>query len=380
MAGLLTLTWHTGAAVRLPPPFPSGTGRSRAAPQETELARKRIIIAAQSPISRRLIGRLLSGLPDVAVVGEAVSGAEAIALVEAEKPDLAVLGAGLANSRDFDSLRPHLLSLSCRWIEIAGRQAGPDGVDATRDRRALPVLSPSLSPAEATAALRAVLAAPVDAPPTALTPTALTPTVAAPTANGLDTPSDRFILIGASTGGVDALIEILSAFPADCPPTAIVQHTGRGYTGSLIQLLGQKCRAEVVAPRDGMELQRGTVCVAAGGEQHLRIRAGSSLRCLLQRGPPVSGHLPSVDVLFQSAVAWADRAVGVILTGMGRDGAEGLAALRQGGAATIGQDEATSLVYGMPRAAWEIGAVEQRLPLSEIAQAVLRATQKSTTR
>ena len=308
----------------------------------------------QSPISRALIGRLLARLPWVDVVGEATNLAEAMALVTSAQPKLAVVGAGLASSRDFETLRAALISASCRWIEVAGRQ-----------------LSPGNSDAEATVALQAVLAGPLDPSP----PAARTPAPAPPAA-----ADDRFILMGASTGGVDALIEILAAFPADCPPTAIVQHTGRGNASSLIQLLGKECKAQVVAPRDGMELQRGMVCIAAGGDQHLRIRAGSSLRCLLHRGPPVTGHLPSVDELFNSATTWADRVVAVLLTGMGRDGAAGLAALREAGATTIAQDEATSLVYGMPRAAWELGAVEKLLPLSEIAQAALGATRRETVR
>jgi len=333
------------------------------------LPRKRIILVAQSPISRVLVGRLLSRLPDVEVVGEAVNSAEVEPLLAAAKPDVAVLGASLAHAREFDALRNRLLAASCRWIEILGRPPGLPEDEPLRDKRGLPALSPGYTLAEAQMALTAVLSAPIDAAPKAQ-PVAACP---APVA-------ERFVLIGASTGGVDALIEILSHFPADCPPTAIVQHTGRAYSASLIHLLGQKCRAEVTAPRDGMELHRGMVCVAAGGEQHLSIRAGSVLRCLLHRGPPVSGHLPSVDMLFRSAVPWADRAVGVILTGMGTDGAAGLAALRQGGARTFGQDEATSLVYGMPRAAWLMGAVEQQLPLGEIAQAALRGAGRELSR
>lgn len=339
-------------------------------PKETKLPPKRIIIAAKSPISRALIGRLLARLPEIELVGEALSGAQAAALIKAKRPHLAVLGAGLANSHEFDIIHPSLKEAACRWIEIAGRQPSQDGFDKAYDHRGLPVLSPNFSAAEAGAAIDAVLAAPTIAAGT------FPQSPVAPA----ETQKDRFILMGASTGGVDALIEILSAFPADCPPTAIVQHTGRGNTGSLIQLLDQNCRAKVVAPRDGMELQRGMVCVAAGGDHHLRVRAGSSLRCLLHRSPPVSGHLPSVDALFDSAVPWADRALGIILTGMGRDGADGLASLRLGGAMTIGQDEATSLVYGMPKAAWELGAVEQQLPLCEIAMAAIRASQKSVSK
>lgn len=338
------------------------------------MARIRTIIAVQSPISRALIGRLLARLPWVELVGEAATLAEALTLLPQARPEMAVLGAGLAASRDAEALRTALIAGSCRWIEVAARTPTADASAAAFDQRGLPLLSAGLADHEATIALQGVLAAPVG---TAL-PAALHASLPAPPPVPL--AEDRFLLMGASTGGVDALLEILAAFPADCPPTAIVQHTGRGNAASLIQLLGKKCKAEVVAPRDGMELQRGMVCIAAGGDQHLRIRAGSSLRCLLHRGPPVNGHLPSVDELFISATAWADRVVAVILTGMGRDGAAGQAALRKAGATTIAQDEATSLVYGMPRAAWELGAVEQLLPLSEIAQAALNATLREAVR
>ena len=338
------------------------------------MARIRTILAVQSPISRAIVGRLLARLPWVELVGEAASVAEALTLLPQARPEIAVLGAGLAASREADALRTALVAGSCRWIEVAGRTPIADASAAALDPRGLPLLSAGLADHEATLALRTVLAAPIG---TALPAAPRAPPDAAPP---VPQAEGRFLLIGASTGGVDALLEILATFPADCPPTAIVQHTGRGNAASLIQLLGQTCKAEVVAPRDGMELQSGMVCIAAGGDQHLRIRAGSSLRCLLHRSPPVTGHLPSVDVLFQSATAWADRVVAVLLTGMGRDGAAGLAALRKAGATTIAQDEATSLVYGMPRAAWELGAVEQLLPLSEIAQAALNATRREAVR
>lgn len=338
------------------------------------MTRTRIILAAQSPISRALIGRLLVRLPWVELVGEAATPDEIPALVANTRPELAVLGATFTSSRALNDLRPVLRSASCRWIAISGRPNGPDNSTPQRDDRALPVLTPGLTPDQAEWALKAVLAAPLAASPVEPVPVAEPMTNPDPAA--VPSTGERFVLIGASTGGVDALIEILSSFPADCPPTAIVQHTGRRHSDSLIQLLAKTCRAKVVAPSDGMEIRRGMVCIAAGGDRHLHIRATGSPRCLLQAGPPVSGHVPSVDELFQSATAWADRAVAVILTGMGRDGAAGLAALRQNGASTIAQDEATSLVYGMPRAAWELGAVEQRLPLSLIAQAALRAARR----
>ncbi|WP_292290243.1 CheB methylesterase domain-containing protein [Marivita sp.] len=336
----------------------------------------RIVIVAKSPISRSLIGRRLVALPGIELVGEAVSLADAKRVIETSRPHIAVLGPSLAASREFKDLRDLLIAMPCRWIEIAGLNTAADSDGLARDGRHLPVLTHGMTQTQTEKALAEVMAAPVDRATSSETAPAFRRTPDAQTTE----PANRFILIGASTGGVDALLQILGDFPEDCPPTAIVQHTGRGYSGSLIQLLAQRCRAKVMAPRDGMELRRGMIAVAAGGEAHLRINAGSVLRCHLRGGPPVSGHMPSVDALFMSAVPWADRAVAVILTGMGRDGASGLLELRRGGAVTIGQDEATSLVYGMPKAAWDMGAVENRHSLSNIAGAVLRATQAGVLR
>jgi two-component system chemotaxis response regulator CheB len=158
----------------------------------------------------------------------------------------------------------------------------------------------------------------------------------------------------------------------------VVQHTGQGFSESLIRLLDRRCALTVEAAQDGMELQPGRVCVAAGCPGHMRLQSNKPYRIAVEQGPPVSGHLPSVDALFRSAVPIASNVVAALLTGMGRDGAEGLLALRKAGAATIGQDESSSVVYGMPRAAWEIGAVRQQLPWGEIAAAILRACAQSS--
>jgi len=188
---------------------------------------------------------------------------------------------------------------------------------------------------------------------------------------GLNFQNGRIILIGASTGGVDALIKVLDCFPADCPPTLIVQHTSGTFSNGLARLLDRNTAATVVEAQDRTRLSAGTVMLAPGKVHHLEIGAGSGLHCRLREGPLVSGHRPSVDALFQSAVHVAPRVTAALLTGMGRDGAEGLLALRRAGAHTIGQDAATSLVYGMPRAAHEIGAVADQLPLDAIGQAIL---------
>ncbi len=195
-----------------------------------------------------------------------------------------------------------------------------------------------------------------------------------PTDSSKSNKDSKIIIIGSSTGGVDALSTILKRFPADCPPTVIVQHTGEDFGGGLIDLLSRLCPARVVAAQNGLVLESGLVCIAAGYRQHLELSSGTPLRARLTEGPPVSGHVPSVDKVFLSARPIASRVVAAVLTGMGRDGAEGLLALRQAGAATFVQDERSSVVYGMPRAAWQLGAAQRQVPLVRMASTLLGAS------
>lgn len=182
----------------------------------------------------------------------------------------------------------------------------------------------------------------------------------------------QLIAVGASTGGVEALIEVIKDFPEDCPPTVITQHMPPLFTSSLAARLNNISAAEVTEATSGAPLLPGKIYLAPGGERHLEVVAGSDLRCRLRPGPRINGHRPSVDVMFKSAAqATGARAIGVILTGMGEDGAAGLLAMREAGARTIGQDEKTSIVYGMPRAAHELGAVGQQLALGAISHQIL---------
>lgn len=187
---------------------------------------------------------------------------------------------------------------------------------------------------------------------------------------------EGFILIGASTGGVDALIRVLSNFPKNCPPTFIVQHTGSQFTNSLARLIDSHISPTVVEGRSASQPKAGVIMLAPGGASHMMFQPGRFARIQCKDGPPIHGHRPSVDGLFQSAVAHAKRVSAALLTGMGRDGADGLLALRRAGARTFGQDEKTSVVYGMPRVAREIGAVERQLPLDAIGSALLKSRQK----
>jgi two-component system chemotaxis response regulator CheB len=189
--------------------------------------------------------------------------------------------------------------------------------------------------------------------------------------SGYHARDGMIVAIGASTGGVEALLSVLSHFPANCPPTVITQHMPATFTKSFAARLDRASQATVTEAWDGAVLEKGRVYLAPGGVAHLEITATTPPRCRLREGDPVSGHRPSVDVLFESVAKNPARAVGVILTGMGRDGAHGLASMRTAGARTVGQDESSSVVYGMPKAAFELGAVERQLSITRIGGAVL---------
>jgi two-component system chemotaxis response regulator CheB len=184
----------------------------------------------------------------------------------------------------------------------------------------------------------------------------------------------KIIFIGASTGGVEALKALLLGLPADCPPTLITQHMPPRFTAGFAERLNRQCPMTVCEAVQDQRIEPGHVYIAPGSH-HLEIaRVGTHYVCRLSDGPPVSGHRPSVDVLFRSAAHVCGKsAVAAILTGMGKDGAEGMLKLRQTGAVTLGQDEESSLIYGMPRAAFERGAVMQQHSLAHMADAILDA-------
>lgn len=186
--------------------------------------------------------------------------------------------------------------------------------------------------------------------------------------------SRQLVVLGASTGGVEALRTILPRLPADLPPVAVVQHISAYFSRVVAQRLDTLCGYEVREAEDGMELRRG-LCVIAPGDRHLAVvREGGGYRARLLETPPVHHCRPAVDVLFRSAAEAAGPwVVAALLTGMGSDGAVGMQAIRRAGGRTIAQDEATSVVFGMPRAAIEMGMAEQIVPLQGIAEAIVKA-------
>ncbi|MBZ9558814.1 MULTISPECIES: chemotaxis response regulator protein-glutamate methylesterase [Modicisalibacter] len=184
--------------------------------------------------------------------------------------------------------------------------------------------------------------------------------------------TETIVAIGASTGGTEAIREVLQAMPANCPAIAIVQHMPEGFTRSFANRLDQLCRINVKEAEDGDSLLRGHALIAPGNRHMLVKRSGARYYVELRDGPLVSRHRPSVDVLFRSTARYAgSNAIGVILTGMGDDGAEGLLEMHRAGAATLGQDEASSVVYGMPREAYLRGAVTRQLALAQMTAGIL---------
>ncbi len=180
---------------------------------------------------------------------------------------------------------------------------------------------------------------------------------------------ERILAIGASTGGPEAIAAILKELDSDIPGTVIVQHMPAGFTEMYAKRLDRQCMVHVKEACDGDRVLTGQVLLAPGGDRQMRVRKDAQgYRVEVKEGPRENGHCPSVDVLFKSvAKAAGAGAIGVLLTGMGVDGAEGLEDMRRAGASTIGQDESTCVIYGMPKAAYDKGAVQYQEKLADIA-------------
>lgn len=187
--------------------------------------------------------------------------------------------------------------------------------------------------------------------------------------------TDKIFAIGASTGGVQALTAVLTMMPSNAPGTLIVQHMPAQFTKSFAQRLNSLCQVEIREAQDGEHVIPGRVLIAPGGYHMVLQRSGASYYVAIKDGPLVCHQKPSVEVMFNSVAKYAgSNAIGAILTGMGDDGADGLLAMRKAGARTVGQDEASCVVYGMPKAAFEKGGVEKVVPLDRITQTMLDLT------
>ena len=180
---------------------------------------------------------------------------------------------------------------------------------------------------------------------------------------------NNIVAIGASTGGTEAILAVVKEFGTDIPGVVATQHMPVGFTGMYAKRLNDQCRIQVKEAQTGDRVMPGRMLLAPGGDEHMHlVKVNGVYQVECRKGPKVNGHCPSVDVLFESVAKTAGAgAVGIILTGMGGDGAKGLLAMRRAGAKTIGQDESTCIVYGMPKVAYDLGAVQYQEKLTDIA-------------
>ena len=330
----------------------------------------RVLVVDDSPTMRGLITAALRRDPEIEVIGSANDPLEAREAIKRLDPDVITLDVEMPNMNGLEflekimRLRPMpvvmvstltqrgaevtVAALELGAVDCVGKPgAGMTAVQAFGD------LAEKVKAAARSRVRPREEARPVDRP------------------DSYRPREDMVLAIGASTGGVEALITILSGFPETCPPTLVTQHMPGTFTRSFAERLDKLSGATVAEAEDGAAIRPGHVYLAPGGVAHLEMTASATPRCRLVASEPVNGHRPSVDVLFDSVARAGRPAVGVILTGMGKDGAQGLLRMREAGARTLGQDEATSVVYGMPRAAFEVGAVERQLPLSRMGGAIL---------
>ncbi|MEH7838531.1 protein-glutamate O-methylesterase CheB [Rhizobium laguerreae] len=334
----------------------------------------RVLVVDDSPTMRGLITAVLSSDPEVNVIGRAGDALEAREAIKRLNPDVLTLDIEMPNMNGLDflekimTLRPMpvimVSTMTHRGAEatLAALEIGAFdcvGKPAPGELRPFGDLAEKV---KAAARTQRQYSQPVAA-------------VAPPPSVADFRVGRKIVAIGSSTGGVEALIAVLQKFPANCPPTVITQHMPPTFTKSFAERLNRLCAPVVQEATDGARLEIGKIYLAPGGERHLQVSGASAPCCRLIDRAPVNGHRPSVDVLFDSVAELAGRnAVGVILTGMGRDGAAGLLKMRHAGARTLGQNEKTCVVYGMPRVAHELGAVEQQLPLSAIGEEILKMT------
>jgi len=340
----------------------------------------RVLIVDDSALMREMLTSILSSDPGIEVVGAANDPIQARTMIKELNPDVLTLDVemprmdGISFLEKIMRLRPMpvvmVSTLTQKHADITVRALEMGAVDVVgkptidmktgmEERR-----DELIAKVRAAASVRIAAAGRGAAPPRP----AAAPVKAGP---GFRT-TDMVVAIGSSTGGVEALREVIGGLPPDSPPVVVTQHMPGGFTRSFADRLNTLSAVSVAEAGDGARILPGHVYIAPG-DHHLQVvRSGGTYVCRLHDGAPVSGHRPSVDVLFDSlAAAAGSNGVGVILTGMGKDGAVGLKAMRDAGARTIGQDEDTSLVYGMPKAAFTLGGVERQLPLGRIAAAII---------
>ncbi|MDR0674046.1 MAG: chemotaxis response regulator protein-glutamate methylesterase [Zoogloeaceae bacterium] len=366
----------------------------------------KVMIVDDSTLVRQVITRMLERDSDIKVIATAPDPVFAQEKMKAEWPDVLILDIEMPRMDGLSFLRQIMSERPTPTIICSHMATGKDS-SVTQEALAIGALSVISKPRvgvrqfleETGQAFRdAVRAAAQAAPALRLLPRAahgkesavarlatLSPVIPAdrpkytadvmlPLSRGalLSPTSERIIAIGTSTGGTQALEKVLTRLPADVLGIVIVQHMPENFTGMFTQRLGNQCEIEVREAQNGDRVRPGLALIAPGGRHMLVKRAGSQFSVEVRDGPHVSRHIPSVDVLFRSVACCAGaNALGIIMTGMGDDGATGLKEMHDAGARTIAQDEASCVVFGMPKEAIKLGAADKVMPLARIPEAIV---------
>ncbi len=341
----------------------------------------RVLCVDDSALIRSLMTEIINSQPDMTVVATASDPLVARDLVKQHNPDVMTLDVemprmdGLEFLEKLMRLRPMpvvmVSSLTERGSEAALRALELGAIDfVTKPRLGIrdglltytDLIAGKIRVAAAARILPAKRAAASAGPAPAEAPLLRSPLLS----------TEKLIIIGASTGGTEAIRELLQPLPPDSPGIMIAQHMPAGFTHSFAQRLHGLCRIAVSEAVHGERILPGHAYIAPGGFHLSLARSGANYVAVVDQAPPVNRHRPSIDVLFDSAAQHAGKnAIGVILTGMGRDGAEGLLRMRQAGAYTLAQDEASCVVFGMPREAIALGAADEVVAMQEMSQRVM---------
>jgi two-component system chemotaxis response regulator CheB len=345
----------------------------------------KVLIVDDSASVRQTLSAILAGDPEIMVMGAASDAYAAARRLQVELPDVMILDIempgmdGLTFLRKIMAQRP-IPVIICSTLTEQGSKALFDALEAgavdimpkprvdtrsgllessERIRQSVKAAAHAkVRPREARMVVERKLTADVILPP--------------PVAGRVKYTTDRIVCIGASTGGTETLREVLEALPERCPGVVIVQHMPEKFTAAFAKRLDGLCAMEVKEAADGDAVRSGRVLIAPGNHHMLLQRTGSDYRVSIKDGPPVSRHRPSVDVLFRSAAQYAGaNALGIIMTGMGDDGARGLLEMRKSGARTLAQDEESCIVFGMPKEAIALGAAERVVNLARVPQEIM---------
>ncbi|HTY93453.1 MAG TPA: chemotaxis response regulator protein-glutamate methylesterase [Steroidobacteraceae bacterium] len=351
--------------------------------ERAKAARTRVLVIDDSAYAREIITQIMRADPDIEVVGCASDAHVAREMIRRLDPDVLTLDVemprmdGLTFLRNLMRLRPMpvvmVSSLTERGAEVTLEALAVGAIDfLPKPHLDLGVTLHHYAD-ELRSKVKAAARAGVRAAAAGASHRAAPGSVASAPLKAVRQPAaisttDIIVTIGASTGGTEAIRELLGGLPADAPGTVIAQHIPKAFSAAFAKRLNDSSALRVQEATDGQEIRQGHVYVAPG-DRHLRIeRYGTRYLCRLDHGPAVNHHRPSVDLLFGSvAQAAGARSIGVLLTGMGRDGAQGLLQLRNAGGHTIAQDEASSVIWGMPGEAVALGAAQLVLPLPAMA-------------